>query len=68
MVIELVPIKTEEERFKKEKKALEQSMKIVDVVDDASKKQTELKEDLYVVNDAIETQAALGPFDAIEVL
>ena len=52
-------IKAMEERFKKEKKALEQTMKLVDVTEDASKKETELKEDLYVVNDAIETQSGL---------
>ena len=52
-------IKAMEERFKKEKKALEQTMKLVDVVDDASKKETDLKDDLHIVNDAIETQSGL---------
>jgi hypothetical protein len=52
-------IEAMEERFAKEKKALEQTMKLVDVVDDASKKETDLKNDIYIVNDAIETQSGL---------
>jgi len=52
-------IKAMEERFAKEKQALEQTMKLVDVVEDASKKESDLKNDMYPVNDAIETQAGL---------
>ena len=52
-------IKAMEDRFAKEKKALEQTMKLVDVTEDASKKESELTDDLYVVNDAIETQSGL---------
>jgi len=48
-----------EAKNKVEAEELKQSIKLLDVVKDVSKKETELKDDIFVVNDAIETQSGL---------